>query len=190
MQPFQQYEPPQQQPRCQDLSPLPEPPPFCPLAAAGFAGSRCVKRRLLRRAPVDGDIFQNSVVALNSMCAGSSPACTNSPTAAQSEVLQSLRRSAQRLGPPPDGMAGPVTSPPSTWTRLLFLRTASHRCRWRSWRRSVAGRLSRVSSLRFCLTMLPPRYGTRVESEESIRTPRYVAPAATPRWCDACKRPA
>ena len=93
---------PNQSHRLRDLLPLPVP------ANEGieFTGSRCVKRRLLCGSHASG-IVRDSVVALNTLSVGSDSADRANPqplTAAQEDVMASLKLSAQRLGAPPEDM--------------------------------------------------------------------------------------
>ena len=69
--------------------PLSLPPIFESSIAADFPGSRSAKRRLQRTSHVSS-IVRDSVVALNSMCAGGVPLRTNSPIVAQLDVSNSL----------------------------------------------------------------------------------------------------
>ena len=91
-------------PRMRDLLPLPIPE----LEEIEFAGSRSVKRRLLRGSHASG-IVRDSIVALNPLCVGTDAAdrANSQPlTAAQEDVIASLKRPAQRLGAPPEDLHG------------------------------------------------------------------------------------
>ena len=91
-------------PRLRDLLPLSVPE----LEGIEFKGSRSVKRRLLRGSHASG-IVRDSIVALNTLAVGTDSAerANSQPlTAAQEDVIASLKLSAQRLGAPPEDMHG------------------------------------------------------------------------------------